>query len=158
MKTDKELEELVDVFNKLDDKLKLMGRFADEDLYNRLRETAKDNIEIVNKYLNYDEYMQTIAESEYVILPYKTSLYDNKTTGVLLETLFLGSVPIAPKSILEDNEVNGVGYQSIYDLEKMLKDNQYDYRQICKKNETIVDEYRYERFITELKEQLNFDK
>ena len=83
----------------------------DEKRYNKLKIKCDGNIIIKNNNLSYIDYLSKIAESKFVILPYKESSYSNRSSGVLLETIFLGSIPIAPKFLLNFNNIKGVDYE-----------------------------------------------
>ena len=63
-----------------------------------------------------------IAESKYTLLPYKLERYENATSGILLESIFLKSIPIAPKWLLENNNISGIGYDNLDDLPKSINE------------------------------------
>lgn len=119
----KQLEDLVEVAKSLSIPVIIKGNFAhDIERFNRLKKQAEGykNIFVENKYVGNDEYYKTISESEYVILPYDMTLYDERTSGILLETVFLRSVPVAPNKLLEYNNIEGIGYDLMSELESRL--------------------------------------
>lgn len=116
----KELEKLVDVFNENGIKLEIAGRFLDQQRYLDLQRRAKENIIIENVVLAEDEYYQKLAGAKYSILPYDMKLYVGRTSGVLLETVFVGTIPIAPKRLLEENQIRGIGYELLEEIISMV--------------------------------------
>lgn len=135
----KKLEDLVKAFSREKNKLKIMGDFSQyKDRYTSLLAMKTDNINIIDKRVDNEEYYRTIAESKYVVLPYDMKLYDERTSGILLETIFLHSVPIAPKKLLEYNGINGLGYEDIFDIPKYLGNAELE-KEIVKQNNRLVD-------------------
>lgn len=116
MSYQKELEKLVGAFNKLNYPLEISGVFYQQERYRNLKESASSNILIQNGSLTEDMYYHKLAEAKYAILPYDTKLYKDRTSGVLLESLFVGTIPIAPDSILEANQIPGIGYKTLDEI------------------------------------------
>lgn len=116
MNESKELEALISVFNKIDVKLYIIGSFSDKVQFDKCNLLKKDNIILENTILKKEEYYNLISSSKYVIIPYKEAMYNNRTSGVLLETMFLKSIPIAPRFLLDFNKIQGVGYDSLNEL------------------------------------------
>ena len=112
----KELEKLVDVFNANGMKLEIAGRFLDQQRYLDLQNRAKDNVIVENVVLSEDDYYKKLAGAKYSILPYDMKVYEGRTSGVLLESIFVGTIPIAPKRLLEENEVRGIGYETLDEI------------------------------------------
>lgn len=112
----KELEKLVDVFNANGMKIEIAGRFLDQQRYLDLQHRAKDNVIVENVVLSEDDYYKKLAGAKYSILPYDMKVYEGRTSGVLLESIFVGTIPIAPKRLLEENEVRGIGYDTLQEL------------------------------------------
>ncbi len=112
----KDIEGLVRVFSKMNVNLKIIGKFSDKLRYSTLLKNKIDNIEIIDKNLDYDEYYNLIGRTKFVVLPYKGDGYENRTSGVLLEAMFLNCIPIAPKFLLEFNGVDGIGYNCLEEL------------------------------------------
>ncbi len=107
----KQLEKLVEAFAKTELPLVIAGRFDDNERYHKLLSLKTDNVEIQNKNLSYEEYLELIATSRYSILPYDMEQYVNRTSGVLLESIYVGSIPVAPTLLLEQNHIEGIGYE-----------------------------------------------
>lgn len=120
----KKLEELVEVFKALPYLLEICGRFDDNERYERLITMKSENVTIVNTVLSEEEYYTKLGQAKYSILPYDMEQYTNRTSGVLLESLYVGSVPIAPRELLEQNELPGYGYLK---LEELAKNNWQGY-------------------------------
>ena len=119
----KQLEELVNAFAKIDMPLIIAGRFDDKERFQKLLRDKTENIIIRDEILSYEEYMELMASAQYSILPYDMEQYVNRTSGVLLESIYVGSVPVAPKELLLQNKLPGVGYKSIQDLQETEKWN-----------------------------------
>ena len=116
----KELEQLVECFNKLHYPLEVRGCFTDKRMFQRLKSMAEKNVIICDEILSVDAYYSLIGESQYTILPYNMQQYKERTSGVLYETIFLKSIPIAPSLLLEYNELEGIGYESWEQLLNLL--------------------------------------
>lgn len=116
MRGTKDLEGVVRHFSGTEVKIYIAGDFRDKEEYKYIKELAKDNIAIEDRILPHDEYYSLIAESKYVLLPYKKERYENATSGILLESIFLDSIPVAPEWLLSNNRISGIGYKSINDL------------------------------------------
>lgn len=120
----KQLEELVKVFAKVDMPLIIAGRFDDKDRFHKLVEGKTENVEIRDEILSYEEYMELMATSQYSILPYDMGQYINRTSGVLLESIYVGSIPVAPDKLLSQNNLPGIGYIVLQDLLDKAKWNE----------------------------------
>lgn len=112
----KKLEELVDVFNENGLDLEIKGYFYEKDRFQKLKKKKKENILIEDVILSEDEYYRALAEAKYSILPYDIEQYGCRTSGVLLESLFLNTIPVAPKELLRENDIEGIGYESLTEL------------------------------------------
>lgn len=119
----KQLEELLDAWKDIDIPLIIAGRFDTKDRYERLSHIAPDNVTVYDRVLSYDEYMQLLSESKYSILPYDMEQYKSRTSGVLLESIYCGVIPIAPMALLEQNKLPGIGYKGFDELKKILTGN-----------------------------------
>lgn len=128
MNSYKKLEEIVDVFNKNGMKLEIVGKFCDLNRYKDLCNRATGNIVIENVILPTDEYYIKLASAKYAILPYDMKQYNMRTSGVLIEALFVQTIPIAPRLLLEENEICGIGYDNIEELNEnfCLNDQKID--------------------------------
>lgn len=116
MRPSKDLRGVVRAFAATNMPVKIVGSFCDKNEFMWLCEHATDNITVEDRKLDDDEYYGLIGGSCYVILPYKLVDYRSATSGILQECLFLGTIPIAPKALLDANGVSGIGYESIDDL------------------------------------------
>lgn len=112
----KKLEELVEVFKEIPYKLEICGRFDDDERYWKLVAMKSKNVTITNTVLSEKEYYTKLGQAKYSILPYDMEQYTNRTSGVLLESLYVGSIPIAPKQLLEQIDLPGYGYEQLNDL------------------------------------------
>lgn len=108
----KELDELVDCFNHSTYPLEICGHFMDKDMLEQLKKKANNNIKIIDSILNQEEYYTLIGSAKYSILPYNMQQYKARTSGVLFETTFLESIPIAPRELLDYNHIQGIAYDS----------------------------------------------
>lgn len=126
MNSDKDIESLVDVFNENGYKLEIVGRFLDEDRFWRLKNRAKSNILIENKVLSYGEYYMRMGSAKFSIMPYNMNAYAGRTSGVLQESIYVGSIPIAPKLLLDKNQMPGIGYKNSIAELKGLKWNEIE--------------------------------
>lgn len=112
----KQLEELIQVFKDIDIPLEIYGRFDDKDRVQQLMKNKSDNVVICDCILSTEEYYQKLGKAKYSILPYDMKQYVSRTSGVLLETIYVGSIPIAPKALLEQNGIVGYGYSELEEL------------------------------------------
>lgn len=132
----KELEKLVDVFNANGMKLEIAGRFLDQQRYLDLQHRAKDNVIVENVVLSEDDYYKKLAGAKYSILPYDMNVYEGRTSGVLLESIFVGTIPIAPKKLLEENEVRGIRYDT---LQELLESSFFNKIRVEKEENLLID-------------------
>lgn len=132
----KELEKLVDVFNANGMKLEIAGKFLDQQRYLDLQHRAKDNVIVENVVLSEDDYYKKLAGAKYSILPYDMKVYEGRTSGVLLESIFVGTIPIAPKKLLEENEVRGIGYDT---LQELLESSFFNKIRVEKEENLLID-------------------
>lgn len=132
----KELEKLVDVFNANGMKLEIAGRFLDQQRYLDLQNRAKDNVIVENVVLSEDDYYKKLAGAKYSILSYDMKVYEGRTSGVLLESIFVGTIPIAPKRLLEENEVRGIGYDT---LQELLESSFFNNIRVEKEENLLID-------------------
>lgn len=149
----KQLETLIDVFNELDIDLKIIGHFDDYKRFQRLQKLVNANITIDNTVLAEEDYYNIMSESRYVILPYDMKQYEARTSGVLIEAMFLGCIPIAPYQLLELIGGYGVGYDDIIELisKNWCEEELYD---VCNAHKIIVDEYSKSRVAEIMREVL----
>lgn len=150
----KQLEKLVEIFAENKYPLEIIGRFDDVSRFEKLRKCNIDTIQIENKVLDTQEYYTKLASAKYSILPYNMEQYQNRTSGVLLESLFVGSIPIAPRMLLEQNHLVGVEYQDIDDLKKMDWENM-ELDRIESERRKILEDYGIERSVVNIERLFN---
>ena len=109
----KKLEELVEAFNKNGVKLIIKGYFFEKERFNRLIKMKNENVVIEDVMLPEDEYYKILSEAKYSVLPYDMEQYNCRTSGVLQESIFFKTIPIAPVELLEQNGIQGIGYEKI---------------------------------------------
>lgn len=141
----KKLEELVEAFNKNGMELEIKGYFYDKERFRKLLQLKKENILIEDVILSEEEYYCTLANAKYSLLPYDMDKYQCRTSGILQECMFLDVIAVAPKELLIQNEIEGLGYTDIseladkelfnagLDIHNQKKMKEYDMREIRKK-------------------------
>ena len=140
MGKEKKLEDLVLTMKNSSIPLKICGNFKhSEERYQNLKKLAEGHICLENKFVADDEYYGLIAKSRYVVLPYDMNLYDERTSGILLETIFLHGIPIAPQKLLVYNGINGIGYQRISEIPDLLGDKRREL-EIIENNNRLIDD------------------
>ena len=122
MNSGKQLEDMVEAFNKTGYPLYIAGRFFDKDRCKRLKDMAADNVTIEDRYLSDKEYLDIISKAKYTVLPYNPTQYNRQTSGVMQEAVFTGSIVVTYDDILKGNKVPGIGFSSWSELsEDMLR-------------------------------------
>ncbi|MCI0470517.1 MAG: hypothetical protein L0Y73_02550, partial [Candidatus Aminicenantes bacterium] len=96
------------------------GFFPDKNLLNEIKKYENENIEISDCYLAASQYYQATAEAKFLILPYLKSRYNKRTSGILLESIYLDTPVIAPHFLLEYTGLPGFGYDKLNDIESIL--------------------------------------
>lgn len=151
----KHIEELIDVWDYEMPKLLILGRFDSEERFLRLRKYVehdkKSNIVIENRILEDDEYYSVMGSSKYTILPYDMNQYTNRTSGVMQESVFVGSVVIAPKELLEYNGISGFGYNDFYEIKNLI--NNDDWSSFIRSNRFVKEKYS-KVYVREMLEQM----
>ena len=112
----KKLDELVDTFNRNGYPLEIRGYFFDKNFYGSLCNKINANIVIEDRILSEEEYYKTLAGAKYTILPYDMEQYQSRTSGVLIESMFLNTIAIAPMQLLRANQIEGIGYETLAEL------------------------------------------
>lgn len=110
------LEELTDIFSESGYPLLIIGRFDDTRRFEQLKQRGGKNIQIENRLLGQKEYYEILGSAKFSILPYDMKQYQNRTSGVLLESLYVGSIPVAPAGLLDQNKLPGIGYGDLKEL------------------------------------------
>lgn len=151
----KKLESLVDIMNNQTTQLLIAGNFSQNiSRFKYLCKSAATNVRILNSYLENDEYYKIIAESKYIVLPYDMNLYDERTSGILLEAIFLHSIPIAPQKLLEYNSIQGIGYKTIDEIPSLLENNSINESIILNNEYLIKHVFSIKSIRNQLKEKL----
>lgn len=104
----KRIIDIIPVLNRLNYPVIIIGNFVSDSYYNEVKEKAGTNITVINRYLSYDEYYTYLGEAKYCIFPYDKEQYQSRTSGVLIESMFLNTVPIANKQLLQINDIKGI--------------------------------------------------
>lgn len=120
----KKIIALIHKFKESKYQLVIRGKFIDEKLYEEAKclSAGCDNIIVENDNLTKEEYYTELASARYCILPYDADFYFERTTGVAIEAMFLDSIIIGPKAILDFNNLKGIAYDSIEELDLRLLD------------------------------------
>jgi hypothetical protein len=147
IRKDKDVAGLAHVISRTNINLVIAGSFRTKELYNKVRRYQSENIKIINKNLTYEEYLEYLSDYKYVVLPYDMGFYDGRTSGVLLEGIFVGAVPIAPAKLLEQNRIQGLGYRKISEIPDLI--SQYEKGDIILKND--LRKYQYETVSSKMK-------
>lgn len=153
MRASKDLRGVIKHFNGTDIPVYIIGGFADKKEYEWLSEHKGDNIIIEDRIVPYDEYYQLIAESKFVIVPYKMNSYHLATSGILQETIFLKAIPIAPYSLLQYNGIDGIGYTNIEELPNNLNELKCRSKTISQ-NTDVYEEFNIKRKLIEMFQKL----
>jgi glycosyltransferase involved in cell wall biosynthesis len=126
-------------------KLKIDGFFPDKKMLSEIETYAGDKIEITDRYLTLNEYYNNIAGAKFTLLSYKKSKYAKRTSGILLESIFLDTPVIAPGFLLDYTELPGIAYEKLADIVSIL--NEFDEqksKELKKKMHNIRKEYSFE--------------
>lgn len=146
----KDIEGLVRVIEKTDISLLIAGVFQNRETYLKVKKYTNDNIRIENKNLSYEVYLDYLSTYKYVVLPYDIRYYDGRTSGVLLESIFMEAIPIAPKQLLIQNQVQGLGYENISEIPKLI--HLYEEKKIMIENK--LERYQLDRYKKKLEKLL----
>lgn len=154
----KDIMGTIDAFNANGQTLMICGKFSSQSVYDEAVAKAHKNIRIENTRLDDDAYYRELAKHRFVLLPYREESYSNRSSGVVLESIFLGNIVIGPKFLLRQLGITGIEYDSIHDLKKLnlseVKEKEKYY--IKKQNEALTNRYSYEHikavYLNRLKE------
>lgn len=116
MSEGKQLEEMIAAFHRLDYPLVVAGRFFSEERYERLKSLAGPKIQLQNRYLTEEEYLDLLGRATFTVLPYAPEQYAKQTSGVLQEAVFLNTIPITYAKILEGNQIPGIAFSAWEEL------------------------------------------
>ncbi len=156
MGPEKELEQAVETFHKLDMPLTIAGRFHDKERLARLKELAGEKITFVDSYLTEQQYLSMLADSSYVLLPYAPKKYATQTSGVLQEAVFVGTIPLGYEEVLSGNGVAGVGFQSWADVTDCLLSQNHDviYEKLADLRNTVYNQEKLGKELYHIFEKL----
>lgn len=147
----KDVEGLVRVMRRTSVSLLIAGSFRDKNTYRKVKRIQTENIIIKDKNLPYETYMEYLSTYKYVVLPYDINYYSFRTSGVLLEGIFLGAVPIAPKSLLEKEQIQGLGYRNLSEIPELIR--LYECGEITVQND--LGRYQFEEYKAKIVEFIN---
>lgn len=139
MRAGKDIVSLARSMVKKDIPLKIEGVFSDKIMYSQTMQYARDNVKVVNKNLTYAQYLNELSSYRYFILPYDMQTYAAKTSGVLLEGVFVGAIPIAPWQLLKQNGIEGLGYHDMREIPCLIQ--KYEQGEIRVSN--CLEEYQF---------------
>ena len=151
----KELEALVETFSINGIPLKIIGKFSNNEQFEQLKKRVTPNIVIEDRYLNYEQYLELLGEVQYCILPYREDAYSDKTSGVILESIFLDTVPITRAELLKRWDISGISYERIEELQTVKLDDADRERIIQDNRRHIKSVYSKETYLEQLIEVLN---
>lgn len=149
MKEDKDLENTIQIFNNTTYKIEIIGKFSDETRFQKLKEQANENILLENRYLSDEEYLKKLATARYSVMPYKESCYKGRTSGIIVESIFVGTVPVAYEFVLENNCLDGIALEKIKKNEDLTEISIEEMTQ--KYQQQIADRYSVEKYRNILK-------
>ena len=114
------LESMLEAFKDIDIRLEICGKFSDASQYEQLKKYENKNISIINKYLEEEEYLGMLGKAKYCILPYNMEIYNERTSGVILEAIFMDAIPITDSRLLNYNKLPGIGYQDLKEIGSLI--------------------------------------
>lgn len=125
--------------------LTIRGKFSSVKIYEEVCRIANENIVIENKRLSMTNYYTNIGSYKFILLPYKLKNYSNRSSGIILEALFLDTIVIAPYFLLKQLGIEGIGYEDIQELNFIQQwlENEKLLSEIVKQNRKYLDEYDY---------------
>ena len=108
--------------------LLITGKFFQTEFFENAVDCAAeyDNIFIKNDNISSDEYYSILAEASYCVVPYDSDFYYERTTGVAIEAMFSDTVVIGPKSILDFNDIDGICYDKLENLDLCALDASHE--------------------------------
>ena len=136
----------IEAFNANGEALIICGKFASQSTYKEVVTKAHKNIRIENIRLDDDAYYRELAKHRFVLLPYREESYSNRSSGVVLESIFLGNIVIGPKFLLRQLGIAGIEYDSIDELQQidLAKVTAGKIDAIKKNNKKLCEKYGYE--------------
>lgn len=141
----KDLPTLVDVCREAGLDIRIVGFFPDKRYFSQVQALAGPNIAVEDRILPEDEYYSLIGSSRFCLLPYREGSYRHRTSGILLESIFLDTPVVAPQFLLDYTGLPGIGFERLEDLPVVLKNlNETRWRQIKEQMATVRQDYRLE--------------
>lgn len=124
----KQIIQLIKKFGGSKYKLLIAGKFFNSDFFEEAVDCAAEysNVFIKNDNISSDEYYSVLAEASYCVVPYDTDFYYERTTGVAIEAMFSDTVVIGPKSILDFNDIEGISYNKLENLDLCALDASHE--------------------------------
>ena len=157
MNRSKQIKELVEIWKDIPYPLEIYGLFYEEAYYQEIMAQKKDTIKIENRYLEYDEYLQILGEAKFSVLPYKQAAYEQFTSGVILESVFVGTIPVTCEMLIKRMKLNGISYSELKQL-KEVDFTDRSWEALAAKNdqyaESALSEERYRDEILALLEKI----
>lgn len=146
----KDIMGAIDAFNANEQALMICGKFSSQSVYEEAVAKAHKNIRIENTRLDDDAYYRELAKHRFVLLPYKEESYSNRSSGVVLESIFLDNIVIGPKFLLRQLGIAGIEYDSIDELQQfdLAKVAAEKIDAIKKNNKILCEKYGYENVRT----------
>ena len=158
MNSSKHIYELVEGFSKLKYPLEICGYFYDKEYLGRINsllssypEEVRSLIRIKDGYISEEEYLSKLGEAKYVVLPYDSEAYKATTSGVLLEAAFVGTMPIAPKLLLDRMGMQGIDMD---ELKKHLGNEDYLKECVEKNNQIVKNRYSKDIYASRIQEAI----
>lgn len=136
----------IEAFNINGQPLTIYGKFSNQRVYEEAIRNANQNIVIKNVRLDDDTYYAELAKHKFVLLPYKKENYSNRSSGVVLESIYLDNITIAPKFLLSQLGIAGIEYDSIQELQtlEIEKISEEKAEKIKCQNNRLREKYSYE--------------
>ncbi|MFC2155725.1 hypothetical protein ACFLRB_04455 [Acidobacteriota bacterium] len=126
--------------------LKISGFFPDKDLYKEIKKYENHRIEINDLYLTKNDYYKNIAGAKFTLLSYKKSKYLRRTSGILLESIFLDTPVIAPHFLLEYTDLPGIGYDRLEDIESIISSvDEKEIKELHKRMKQVREAYDFDK-------------
>lgn len=92
----KNCEMVIEAINKTDYTCLIAGNFEDKERKDKMCEIAGERVTILDEYLSTEKYFDLFSKTSCIVLPYNKEYYNNKSSGVVLESLYRKIPVIAP--------------------------------------------------------------
>jgi len=141
----KDLPTLVNVCREAGLEIRIVGYFPDKKYYAQVQVLAGPGIAVEDRVLPEDGYYSLIGSSRFCLLPYRQGSYSRRTSGILLESIFLDTPVVAPQFLLDYTGLPGIGFERLEDLPAVLQNlDERRWRQIKEQMATVRQDYRLE--------------